>query len=137
TAEAGGFVSQCSGSVTYVQQGKEGSGGGGSSQPPKAKPAPDPGPLVLLPFEIPRTRITFGPAFKTRMRRPVFRFTDATGQEGTKFVCKVDHGRWKSCGSPLKLKKLSRGKHSFGVKGVNAVGVWQEKPSKRRFKVVP
>jgi hypothetical protein len=137
TAEASGFVSSCSGGVTYVQQGEGGLGGGGSSQPPQPKLAPDPGPLLPLRFEVPQTRITFGPAFKTRIRRPVFRFTDATGQQGTRFVCKVDHGRWKSCGSPLKLKKLSRGRHSFGVKGVNAVGVWQDKPSKRKFTVVP
>jgi hypothetical protein len=133
TAEADGFVSACTGALSYTQKSSASQGGSGIS----TLVAPDPGPLLPLRYEVPRTRITFGPAFKTRIRRPVFRFTDATGQEGTRFVCKVDRGRWKSCGSPLKLKKLSRGGHSFGVKGVNAVGVWQEKPSKRKFTVVP
>lgn len=135
TAEAGGFVSQCSGSVTYAQQGNQASGGGGS-QLPTAKPAPDPGPLEPLRYEVPMTRITFGPAFKTRIRRPVFRFTDASGQQGTRFVCRVDRAAWKSCGSPFKLRKVSRGKHLFRVKGVNAAGVWEARPTKREFKLV-
>lgn len=133
-AEAEGFVSPCSGEVTYRQRNE--ASGGGAFSPPRAKKATEPGPLEPLHYEIPQTRITFGPAFKTRIHRPVFRFTDATGQQGTKFICRVDHGTWKSCGSPTKLRKLSRGKHSFLVKGVNAVGVWQAKPSKRKFKVV-
>jgi hypothetical protein len=138
-AEAGGFVSPCSGEVTYRQEDEEISGEEGGVFPaPKAKQAsPGPGALEPLHYETPLTRITFGPAFKTRIRRPVFRFTDATGQQGTKFTCKVDRSAWKGCGSPVKLPKLSRGKHSFRVKGVNAVGVWQAKPTKRKFKVVP
>ncbi len=36
-----------------------------------------------IPLLVPKTRITFGPAFKTRVRRPVFRFADPTGQAGT------------------------------------------------------
>ena len=43
-----------------------------------------------IAFVTPETQITFGPAFKTRKRRAVFRFVDATGQPGTRFVCKLD-----------------------------------------------
>ena len=138
TAEAGGFVSPCSGEVTYEQRSEESSGGGegGSIQKPQAKVAPGLGPLIPIPHEVPRTRITFGPAFKTRIARPVFRFTDATGQQDTKFICKLDHAAWKSCSSPRKLPKVSRGKHTFRVKGVNAVGAWEAKPTKREFKLV-
>ena len=57
----------------------------------------------------PRRRVTFGPSFKTRKRRPVFRFIDATGQPGTTFLCRVDKRRWKPCASPLKLPRLGRG----------------------------
>jgi len=133
TAEADGFVSACSGSLSYTQ--KAAAPGGGSA-PPKKK-APEPGPLIRIPLLVPQTRITFGPAFKTRARRPVFRFTDATGQVDTSFECKLDRSHWKPCGSPTKLKKLDRGRHVFAVLGVNADGVAEEHPVKRKFKVVP
>lgn len=97
------------------------SGGGGSIG--KAQPV------------VPQTRITFGPASKTRARRPVFRFTDATGQGGTEFRCRVDSGRWKGCSSPYRSKRLSPGKHSFSVKGANS-GLLESHPVSRRFKVV-
>ena len=35
-------------------------------------------------------------------RRPVFRFTDATGQPGTTFLCKVDQHALEACGSPTR-----------------------------------
>ncbi len=70
------------------------------------------------------------------VRRPVFRFTDSTGQEGTTFRCKVDRGRWLGCGSPVKLKKLRLGRHVFQVKAVNAAGEVEPAPAKRKFKVV-
>ena len=140
-AEADGFVSPCSGEVTYRQQAEESfeeeeeEGESVIGLKPVTK-APALGPLIPIPHEVPQTRITFGPAFKTRMRRPVFRFTDATGQLDTKFICRLDRKAWKSCGSPLKLPKVSRGKHTFRVKGVNAVGDWEAKPSKREFRLV-
>jgi hypothetical protein len=139
TAEADGFVSPCSGEVTYRQRSEQSSGGGGGGgrlERPRAENPPGLGPLIPIPHEVPQTRITFGPAFKTRIRHPIFRFTDATGQQDTKFICKLDRAAWKSCGSPLKLPRVSRGKHLFRVKGVNAVGVWEAKPTKREFKLV-
>jgi hypothetical protein len=139
TAEAEGFISSCSAAVVYRQVeppiGEEGGGGGGTSTSlrPGSSPKP-PGPLISL-LVTPQTRITFGPAFKTRLRRPVFRFADATGQAGTTFLCELDRQRWKGCTSPFKLPKLGQGRHVFGVKGVNAVGVAQPQPTKRSFKV--
>lgn len=138
-AEAEGFVSPCSGEVSYRQESEEsfeGGGGGGPRQTPKATTLAGLGPLIPIPHEVPQTRITFGPAFKTRIHRPVFRFTDATGQQDTKFICKLDRAAWKSCSSPLKLPKVALGKHLFRVKGVNAVGAWEAKPTKREFKLV-
>lgn len=92
----------------------------------------DPG----LVYVVPHTRITFAPASKTRARRPIFRFTDSTGQEGTSFRCKVDRGGWRYCGSPLKLKRLNLGQHVFQVKAFNAIGAAEPAPVKRKFKVV-
>ncbi|HET9592640.1 MAG TPA: hypothetical protein VFP17_06975 [Solirubrobacterales bacterium] len=149
TAEAEGFVSACSQPVSYVQaaggpgggEGSEvedvqGSSGGTSASTPtsgETPPPPRPGQTYLTP----RTRITFAPASKTRSRSPVFRFVDATGQGGTSFKCKVDRKPWRSCGSPLRLKKLSRGRHVVAIEAVNGAGEVEPAPVKRSFKVVP
>ena len=158
TAEAEGFVSACSAPpLEYRQQaptppGEEGEGGGesggeeggggsggGDSSPPASSPAPAPAPTKThdgVAYVTPVTRITFGPAFKTRIRRPVFRFTDSTGQPDTRFICRVDRRRWKGCASPVRLKGLGHGRHVFRVKAVNAVGAWEVRPMKRKFKLV-
>ncbi|HKI65794.1 MAG TPA: hypothetical protein VJ989_00825, partial [Solirubrobacterales bacterium] len=114
--------------------GAAGSGGGSGSAPSSASaPAPTHGGIAYV---VPTTRITFGPAFKTRKRRPVFRFADSTGQPGTHFICRVDRRRWRGCASPVRLKGLRRGRHIFRVKAVNAVGVWEARPQRRIFKLV-
>jgi Tol biopolymer transport system component len=145
TAEAEGFTSLCSNPVSYTQQdpvgepppGETGSGGGpGSTTPPSEGGDKPPKTHDGVAYVKPLTKITYGPAAKTRKRRPVFRFADATGQPGTRFRCRVDRGRWTSCGSPVKLKRLSLGRHLFRVKGVNAVGTWDDRAAGRRFKVV-
>lgn len=151
--DTNGDTSPCSAPVSYTHQ---------SSPPPPPPPPPPPGEeggeggggtgsgsgsgsggsggsgggKGGTVFVAPHTRITFGPAGKTRVRRPVFRFTDSTGQPGTTFRCKVDRGRWQSCRSPLKLKRLKLGSHLFQVKATNAVGTGEQKPVKRRFRVV-
>jgi len=106
-----------------------GSGGSGSGSKPGGGSVGNAQPVV------PETRITFGPASKTRTQRPVFRFTDTTGQEGTEFRCRVDSGRWKGCSSPYKAKRLKPGKHAFSVKGANS-GLREPRPVSRKFKVV-
>lgn len=138
--DVNGDTSPCSAPVSYTQL---------SASPP---PPPDPGdgggvsPGGTLPggskhgdgviHVTPHTLITFGPASKTRVRRPVFRFTDSTGQEGTSFRCKLDRSGWHSCGSPTKLKRLRPGRHVFRVKAMNAIGTPELAPVKRSFKVV-
>jgi hypothetical protein len=117
---AGGGTAAGSGSGSTAPTGTKGGGGGhiGNAQP-----------------VVPQTRITFGPASKTRARRPVFRFTDATGQSGTEFRCRIDSGRWKGCSSPYKAKQLGLGRHAFSVKGVNS-GLRETQSVFRKFKVV-
>jgi Tol biopolymer transport system component len=83
----------------------------------------------------PQTRITFGPGAKTQIRRPVFRFMDATGQPGTEFRCRVDKLRWKGCSSPYRSRRLAPGRHTFLVKGINS-DLRETQPVARRFKVV-
>jgi hypothetical protein len=152
-----GVDSDCSGSISYTQQDAaspppdegSGDGGGGTSDGTttggstgggtttgtrtgsggsKAKPG--------IVYVAPLTRITYGPAAKTRLRRPVFRFSDASEQPGTTFFCKVDRKRWKPCASPLKLPRLGLGKHVLKVNAVNAVGTKSPAPVARKFKVV-
>lgn len=86
-------------------------------------------------YVAPLTKITFGPASKTRSRRPVFRFIDTTEQPNTQFFCRIDHKAWKGCSSPYRPKRLSFGKHVFTVKGKSVAGQWGH-PVSRRFKVV-
>lgn len=138
TVEAEGFVSDCSEPLAYQHLLDEPEGGGddeGGDEVTviRGTPVGPVGPEYLTP----RTRITFAPASKTRSRSPVFRFTDSTGQSGTTFACKVDRKPWRRCGSPLRLKRLSRGKHVLEIKATNAAGEAEPRPVKRVFKVVP
>ena len=86
----------------------------------------------------PHTRITMGPAAKTRHRKVVFRFLDTTGgAPGTAFFCKVDKTKWRPCSSPLRLRHLRRTRHTVEVKATDPASNAETKPAKRRFKVVP
>jgi hypothetical protein len=86
----------------------------------------------------PRTRITMGPGVKTRKRKAVFRFTDATADPpGTTFKCKVDKAKWKRCSSPFHLKHLKLGLHSLAIRATDTAGNRERHPVKRRFIVVP
>lgn len=145
TAEAEGFTSLCSNPVSYKQESPApppppptespesepptGSDSSGDSKPPRTYGAG-------IAYVKPVVKITFGPAFKTRARRPAFRFRDRTGQPGTRFKCRIDRQRWRSCRSPQRLKKLRRGRHVFRVKAINAVGQHSKRPARRVFKVV-
>jgi Tol biopolymer transport system component len=138
--DGNGDTSPCSASVSYTQAsapppppppdsgGGSGSGSGGSS----TGTTPGGGHTFLMP----QTLITFAPASKTRARRPTFRFTDATDQAGTTFLCKVDRAAWQPCNSPMRLKQLRWGKHTFQVVGTNAAGAEEPAAVKRSFKVV-
>ena len=150
--DGAGDTSACSGAVSYRQEipppppppppppdpeGESGTGGdtGGASGGASGG-APVKTHSGGIAYVTPATRITFGPSFKTRRRRAVFRFTDSTGQPGTRFICKLDRRRWRSCSSPKRLKRFRRGRHVFKVKAVNAAGAWEARPVKRRFKLV-
>jgi hypothetical protein len=163
TAEAEGIVSACSSPIAYKQEepapppppseeGGSGTGGGGGGT--GGSPSGSSGGSTAsgtggsggkssggsnhggFAYVTPIPRVTFGPAAKTRLRRPTFRFADATGQPFTKFFCKVDRKHWRECTSPMKLGKLKPGNHVFSLKAVNAVGTPSASPVKRRFKVV-
>jgi len=85
----------------------------------------------------PRTRITMGPGSRTRRHKAVFRFAD-TGEDplATSFQCKVNHGKWKSCHSPFKLRHLRFRSYVLRVRGTDEIGNAETKPVKRSFKVI-
>jgi hypothetical protein len=158
TAEYEGISSTCSSPISYKQEdappppppveegGTGGSGGGGGTASSGGSTAASGGTKGAagtgghvqrgVSYVTPLPRITFAPAAKTRLRRPTFRFLDATGQPDTRFFCRVDKQRWAQCTSPLKVRKVKRGRHVFSVKAVNALGVPGASPVKRAFKVV-
>jgi hypothetical protein len=104
----GGNQSACSTPVTYVED----------SSPP-------------------RTMITMGPGVKTRKHKAVFRFADTTEDPpGTNFYCKVNHGKWKPCSSPFKLRHLHVRSYVLQVKATDTAGNAETKGAKRRFKVI-
>jgi hypothetical protein len=86
----------------------------------------------------PHVRITMGPGAKTRRHKAVFRFADV-GEEplGTSFQCRVNHGKWKACRSPLKLRHLGFHRYVLRVRGTDSIGNAGGKPAKRSFKVIP
>jgi hypothetical protein len=85
----------------------------------------------------PRVRITMGPGVKTRRRKAVFRFATIDEEPaGTSFRCRVNHGQWKACHSPFKLKHLRFRRYVLSVSAVDDVGNADPKPVKRSFKVI-
>lgn len=156
TAEAEGIVSACSSPISYkqeepapppVEEGGGSSGGSGGSTGETGGSAgggtggsggksSGGGGQGGVKYVTPVPRITYGPAAITRLRRPTFRFADATGQPGTSFFCRVDRKRWTGCASPVRLAKVKLGSHVLSVKAVNAIGIPSASAVKRKFKVV-
>jgi hypothetical protein len=85
----------------------------------------------------PHVRITMGPGVKTRRHKAVFRFADI-GEEptGTSFRCRLNHGKWKACHSPFKLKHLHFRRYVLSVSATDEVGNTEARPVKRGFKVI-
>ena len=133
--------------AAHLHRTQSGSGHGGGGRgldraagraPTKVSVGPStPGRAALTS---PRTRGSPSrPASKTRQRNPVFRFTDSTGQPGTRFHCKIDRQRLAAAAARrCKLKRLARGRHVFAVKGgQRRSAMASRQPAKRAFKVVP
>lgn len=149
--DANGDTSPCSAAVNYVQQTPSPPPPPGTD--PGTIPGTDPGSTSPGPggsdgsgsgrgkgggiaYRTPDTKITFAPAGVTRVRRPVFRFADPLNEQGSSFKCKLDREAWRTCGSPLKVKRLKLGRHKLRVRAINALGVPDPVPAVRAFKVV-
>jgi hypothetical protein len=85
----------------------------------------------------PHVRITMGPGVKTRRHKAVFRFATADEEPtGTSFRCRVNHGKWKACHSPFKLKHLHFRRYVLSVSATDEVGNTEARPARRSFKVI-
>jgi hypothetical protein len=84
----------------------------------------------------PQVRITMGPGVKTRRHKAVFRFSAGSEDLGASFRCRLNHGNWRPCHSPFKLKHLHFRRYILRVRGTDAVGNTTPKPAKRSFKVI-
>jgi hypothetical protein len=82
----------------------------------------------------PQTRLQSKPAKKLRNRRVTFRF--ASNEPGSTFQCKLDGKPFKACKSPLTIKHLSLGPHTFKVRARDDSGKLDPKPASYRFEVV-
>lgn len=88
-------------------------------------------PPAPIPTEaVPNTKVS-----KVRVdgAKASFRFTSTV--KGSKFKCKLDKKRWKSCKSPKVYRGLNEGRHSFQVKAIGPTAVPDPTPAKRSFRV--
>ncbi|MEO7197642.1 MAG: choice-of-anchor Q domain-containing protein [Solirubrobacterales bacterium] len=97
-----------------------GGGGGGKNGKGKDKKPPETGIIKGAP------RISI-------RHRPTFKF--ASSEANSTFECKIDHGPWKRCKSPDKVK-VGKGKHVFRVRATDKAGNTDPTPALDRFKVV-
>ncbi len=82
----------------------------------------------------PETEITKEPKKKSEKTKAKFKFT--ANEQGSKFECKLDRGKFKGCGSPKTYKNLDPGKHKFSVFATDAAGNVDPSPATYRFKVL-
>jgi len=81
----------------------------------------------------PTTSITRKPHERTKSRRAKFVFR--SNEPGATFECKLDGAGYDECASPLKLKKLKLGRHTFAVRALDSAGNTDATPAKHRWKV--
>ena len=91
---------------------------------PTVTPTPDVTP--------PRTSLRAA-RINSAKRRATFRF--ASGERGSKSLCKLDKKKYKPCTSPKTYKKLKPGKHVFRVKARDRSGNVDRTPLVKRFRI--
>jgi hypothetical protein len=82
----------------------------------------------------PDVTITGHPKKRTTKRKPSFAF--GSSEPGVAFSCQIDDGPWTDCSSPFTSAKLSRGRHTFRVKAVDAAGNETAPPADFTFRIV-
>lgn len=82
-------------------------------------------------LERPRKRIT-----RSRLRRHPLRFRFASTQDDVTFSCRIDDRRFRPCESPLRVRRLPKGRHTVRVLGTDPAGLTDTRPSRWRLRVV-
>lgn len=107
----------------------------GSEEPVTPPPTPNPTPPVPQPVA-PVTRIVKHPSKVVRTHgrsaKVVFRF--GADQAGVSFLCKIDSGAFRACGSKL-TRRFAVGSHVVKVKAVGSAGLADSTPVVFRFRV--
>jgi hypothetical protein len=101
--------------------GGSGSGGGGGGTGEAADKAP------------PQTTIAKGPGSKLTQGKAKFAFRSS--ERGSRFQCKLDGRKVRTCKSPKGYAGLKPGLHTFKVWAIDAAGNKDPTPAKRRFRV--
>jgi hypothetical protein len=95
-----------------------------------ADPAYDPAPPPdTTP---PETKIERS-LFRISTRTAKFWFSASEAAQG--FLCRLDKGDFRPCGSPRAYKHLKPGRHAFRVKAVDAAGNVDESAAVAKFKI--
>jgi hypothetical protein len=84
-------------------------------------------------YKPPDTKVTKGPAAKTKAKTAKFKFTST--EANSTFQCKLDRKAWKPCTSGVTYRGLKKGKHTFQVKGADALGNVDASPAKKSWTI--
>jgi hypothetical protein len=92
--------------------------------PPASGPPPD--------TTAPETKIDKS-QFRISTRTATFWFSASEATQG--FLCRLDKGDFKPCGSPRTYKRLKPGKHAFRVKAMDVAGNADSSAAVAKFKI--
>jgi hypothetical protein len=81
----------------------------------------------------PNTFIHGGPGRVTRSRSASFHI--ASTEARSRFQCKLDRRPWRACGSSVRLRRLSRGLHSFRARAIDRAGNVDRTPAARTWRI--
>jgi hypothetical protein len=116
--------------------GSAGSGGGGSGSgaggPGGAGGAGGAGGGGAASGGAPDTRFT---SSRPRGRRPRVAFAGVGGTAPLRFFCAFDRKAFKPCASPLRLRRLRKGRHTLRVRAVDAAGRVDQTPASVKFRL--
>jgi len=93
-------------------------------------PPVDPPPADTTP---PETKIDKGPKKKGKSKKATFKFS--SDDPAATFSCALDKKPAAPCTSPLKLKRLKKGKHKLSVVATDAAGNADATPATHKWKV--
>ncbi|WP_418058803.1 hypothetical protein [Pimelobacter simplex] len=83
----------------------------------------------------PETTITAGPAQGARVTTGTVTFAFSSNEPGSTFTCTLDDRPLAGCTSPLTLRGLAAGAHTFSVAAIDAAGNADRSPARRSFTV--